>query len=1225
MKIACPHCHAGFALDDKRVPPAGLSIKCPKCKQPFAVHRPKPEDEGKIVEGKPLAVPLPGGPGASSPGARTSSPGAPVSREGEPRPGPVPLPGSSSSRPPPPLVSAAPKPEPVRASGAVPLPGSASRPPPARPAAPSDDPFAGIELDVPAAPDAAQASSPEAAPAAVSSPGIDFATGDFQLPADFVPAPDPFFTDAPATAEPAAQSEEPSAQTDANAPPDWVSPQSSDEFTVRAVDAASDPFAITGGELGAVRAEPKHDAAAITADFPAPLAAAEPAFAEGDDPFGLDLPVSTAPAPAAAVSPPAGDAFRLELDVDAQGAPAPAAPALAAPERPKEPQRAPARSVRAPPVMSASAASAAAPPRLERAAPSSLASTLEEPLFDDLPAPRPKPKPVEEPAPREPISARVQRAFKPVGESLGSLRRSPARLGGAISLVVLLAVVALGVHARSTSAGLFWKNLWTSSGKQHSAAAREALAKGDQQLADGSFGVAREALGTAARTLQALPDDDEARAFFVLCASELKIGWGATGGDWDQAGHAVDKLNLKLPASQRALGAHALAAGDFSQAKAILAPLGDAPNADTESVWLYAQALLRSNEAGHASQVLDNALKGKSPAPVKLLLLRGLVERARGKPEAGKFFEQALALSPAFGRALIEEAEVKLKAGDIAAASALLDRALTPETRHQLDATEEGRASMLRARLFAEQHQSKEAEAQFDRAATLDANSAEVHAAYAIFRLRRREYDKAARQFDAALAADATNPEVLGMAARAYLGASRYLDADKRIREALAKEPDNARLIFVSGKVAESIGKLEEAGKEYDRALSKKADLAEALIAVGQIALTAGDKEKATDRAVKAETAPAAEKSALDLEGLADLWLALGQPDKAKADALAAQALDPEDPYADFVAGRALSALGELPAARALFEKALARVDTDPAMHYELGSLLRRQGDLPGARKELEKALAIDAKESRFQSRLGALMVEQGDAEGAEAHLRQALLLNDRNDEALYFLGRSLILEKKLSEAIDVLKRAIEADSKAGQYDYQLGLAYEGGSQLADATAAFTQSTSKDPKSADAWEHLGLVLAAQNLFSDALDALEKAAALEPERARLWAEIGDAQQQSGDADKAIASLQKSVKLDSAQAGVWTKLGIAFRDKGCDSCKVRAIEALQRATVLAPQDPTAFHELGYVYKDDRKRAEAIAAFKRYLELKPDASDADSVKDDIFYLQEEGKRAP
>ena len=59
MKISCPSCRAAFALDDKRVPQAGLSIKCPKCKSSFTVHRPKPGEEGKLVEGRPTAVPLP--------------------------------------------------------------------------------------------------------------------------------------------------------------------------------------------------------------------------------------------------------------------------------------------------------------------------------------------------------------------------------------------------------------------------------------------------------------------------------------------------------------------------------------------------------------------------------------------------------------------------------------------------------------------------------------------------------------------------------------------------------------------------------------------------------------------------------------------------------------------------------------------------------------------------------------------------------------------------------------------------------------------------------------------------------------------------------------------------------------------------------------------------------------------------------------------------------------
>ena len=41
MKISCPNCSAAYELDDARVPPSGLNIKCPKCKNPFTVHRPK--------------------------------------------------------------------------------------------------------------------------------------------------------------------------------------------------------------------------------------------------------------------------------------------------------------------------------------------------------------------------------------------------------------------------------------------------------------------------------------------------------------------------------------------------------------------------------------------------------------------------------------------------------------------------------------------------------------------------------------------------------------------------------------------------------------------------------------------------------------------------------------------------------------------------------------------------------------------------------------------------------------------------------------------------------------------------------------------------------------------------------------------------------------------------------------------------------------------------------
>jgi len=84
-------------------------------------------------------------------------------------------------------------------------------------------------------------------------------------------------------------------------------------------------------------------------------------------------------------------------------------------------------------------------------------------------------------------------------------------------------------------------------------------------------------------------------------------------------------------------------------------------------------------------------------------------------------------------------------------------------------------------------------------------------------------------------------------------------------------------------------------------------------------------------------------------------------------------------------------------------------------------------------------------------------------------------------------------------------------------------------------------------------------------------------------------------------------------------------VAYKDKDCKGCRTRAEDALQHATQVDSRDATAHHELGYMYKDDGKRKEAVAEFQRYLELKPDGGDVSTVQDDIYYLQEESRRAP
>src|SRR2546427_2925552 len=97
VKISCPSCSAAYELDDGRVPPSGLNIKCPKCKNAFTVHRPKGDGA------KPAAKPASTASGPAAAKAPASKPPVMKPVAAKPQTGAIPLPGmadGSSAAPP---------------------------------------------------------------------------------------------------------------------------------------------------------------------------------------------------------------------------------------------------------------------------------------------------------------------------------------------------------------------------------------------------------------------------------------------------------------------------------------------------------------------------------------------------------------------------------------------------------------------------------------------------------------------------------------------------------------------------------------------------------------------------------------------------------------------------------------------------------------------------------------------------------------------------------------------------------------------------------------------------------------------------------------------------------------------------------------------------------------------------------------------------------------------
>ncbi len=1186
MKISCPKCPAVYELDESRIPAAGLSIKCPKCQTPFTVAKPKP---GEALPPVPLPSSRPNPAPAASKPAPALVPSAPPPGRPPGAQGAVPLPGSSSPNIPraasAPIATPPPAPAQPGAEARVPLPGQAqgARPPPA--------------------PGASQAIATPPPPSAVPLPaGARAATNPRMAPAKKPPpSADPFadldlndtnLDNGPPLAPPPAQAKPPPAAPaddpfGLDLPPSLAKPPPPQQ---RGTPAGGSPALLP-------------DDGGLSFDFI-------------DDPkkagAGSTPPkLSPAPPPASA----AGNELLDFVDEPAAGASLPPPPGKGSPP---VMGRGPAAS-RPPPVMSsgatAGAASPSAPP--ER--------VLEKPAEPPPASRERKPRPA-----REPLGPKVKDALGPAAEKLAAAgqwlaqnRKVAALAAGGLVLVVVL---GLGVRAASSESGLFWMNkllpraLVTASG-------RRAIEQAQEKLGEGNFLATRSALGTAAEVLQVSPKDEDVRAFYVLCASELKLMYNQAGVDWDVTQHTIDKLATEKPRTIRARAAFALATGDAARAKALLQPLIDRGAAEAEGIFLYSQALLRLKDYKGAAAALDNALKiGRDP-PGKLLLARAQVSKQIGElAEAAGFLQRTLERQPTNGRAMIELADVKRAQDDWPGAMALLDKALSPEQKKSLDASEEARALLFKGQILAAQRQNPAAESAFERAVELDPQSPDVRGIYGTWRAGRHEYDRALKHLEVALNKDPTNPKLIDPAVRSLIGVGRPLDASKRVAEGLKKSPEDPGLHFLQGKVDEQFAKPDDAFKDYELALKKRPDHAESLVASGFYLLNVkSDREGAARRLALAAASPDGAKSAVVQLAIGDLTLALGDAPRAKEHYAKALAIDPDDAQAHASMGRALARMDDLKGARAELEIALKTLENDPPLLYEYGSLLRREGDRAGALAPLQKAVKLGGNDFRFHARLGALLFEQGKLNEAEAELKQAALLGDRWSETFFFLGRTLAAKKQLPEAIEQHRRALEIDPDNAEFHYWLGIAFESTSQIGDAIREFATAAEKNPKMALAYEHVGKNYLVQNVYDDAIKNFKMAAQLSPDRPDLLAMQADAEQQAGRNDPAIAHYREALAKNPKLPGVWSKLGVALKDKACAQCRGQAVQAFQRAETVDPHDPSARRELGYVYKEDGKRNEAIAEFKKYIELKPDAADLDQVKDDIYYLSEEKKRSP
>lgn len=152
---------------------------------------------------------------------------------------------------------------------------------------------------------------------------------------------------------------------------------------------------------------------------------------------------------------------------------------------------------------------------------------------------------------------------------------------------------------------------------------------------------------------------------------------------------------------------------------------------------------------------------------------------------------------------------------------------------------------------------------------------------------------------------------------------------------------------------------------------------------------------------------------------------------------------------------------------------------------------------------------------------------------------------------------------------------------------------------LAAAEQGFRAAVAGDPKSAQAQFGLGNVLVRQGKLADAATAYTAALALDPKLAAAHANLGVVYYQQGQLAQAAASFKAALAItpDDAQT---TYLLAAVRIQENNLAEAETL--LVKARALDPDLPEVYYGLGVLYKLKGQKADAIAAFEKFLQIGP-----------------------
>jgi tetratricopeptide (TPR) repeat protein len=231
----------------------------------------------------------------------------------------------------------------------------------------------------------------------------------------------------------------------------------------------------------------------------------------------------------------------------------------------------------------------------------------------------------------------------------------------------------------------------------------------------------------------------------------------------------------------------------------------------------------------------------------------------------------------------------------------------------------------------------------------------------------------------------------------------------------------------------------------------------------------------------------------------------------------------------------------------------------------------------------------------------------------------QILGEDGRSAAANDVLGRALAGLGRGTEGLQFVRRAAALDGAKPEYHLHVGEILDVVGRPEQALVELDLAVAGGPALVGAYVVRGRIYIRQRQYREALAELAKAAQRDNTRADVPRLRGDAFAGLRQLPQAIDAYQLAVKRAPQDATAYYKLGEACADA---ERRGPAVEAFKRALHLGGEKPPwaadAHRRLGFIHKESGNRAGALAEFRHYLELKPDASDKGEILQQIRFLE-------